>query len=792
MGTPCIHCGEDCGSQPVLWNEKTFCCHGCSTVYQILNKSQLEKYYEIQPMAGIKLEKTINNQKFAFLDNEEIAEKLLTFSDGGICVVRLYIPTIHCASCIWLLENLHTLHSGVSQSLVNFPVKTVNITFNNREITLRQLVEMLASIHYVPEINLAKLDKKETHSNRTLLIKIGISGFSFMNVMLYKFPEYLPGGDQLGSLFTGFFGVMSFILALPVVFYSANDYYLSAFKGLKHKIINIDLPITLGIFTLFLQSTYEIVTVQGIGYMDSLIGLVFFLLIGKWYQGKTYQALSFERDYKSYFPVAVTLVSGSAEQSIPLSKLEKGHRILIRNQELIPADAILLSGVANIDYSFVTGESIPVPKKIGEMIYAGGRQSGSSIELEVIHQVEQSYLTQLWNQDKGFGKPDSSLGSIINKVSEYFTIIILAIGITAGIYWLFYNPSLALYAFTSVLIIACPCALALTVPFTFGSTMRVFGRAGFYIKNTEAIENLSKIDTIVFDKTGTITLNKSMDIRFVGDNLSGEDLLKIKFLASHSSHPLSTCIKESIAGDQRFEISDYQEIPSMGISGVVNETRINLGSKKFVTGKADDAPNTSNVYCFINHSVAGYFSIANSYRPGLESVIRELSKNHVLYLLSGDNDSEKNNLGPLFGNNEYLRFNQSPQDKMSFIEQLIGNGKKVLMVGDGLNDAGALMESSVGLTIADDIYSFSPACDGIIESKQFERLPSFFGFSKLAIRVVILSFIISFLYNLVGLYFAVQGLLSPIIAAILMPISSVTVVTFATFSIRLMAKRYKL
>ncbi|PIY34736.1 MAG: heavy metal translocating P-type ATPase, partial [Bacteroidetes bacterium CG_4_10_14_3_um_filter_42_6] len=445
------------------------------------------------------------------------------------------------------------------------------------------------------------------------------------------------------------------------MFYSANDYYLSAFKGLKHKIINIDLPITLGIFTLFIQSTYEIATLQGIGYMDSLIGLVFFLLIGKWYQSKTYQALSFERDYKSYFPVAVTLVSGSGEQSIPLNKLEKGHRILIRNQELIPADATLLSGVAKIDYSFVTGESIPVPKKIGEMIYAGGRQSGSSIELEVIHQVEQSYLTQLWNQDKGFGKPDSSLGSIINKVSEYFTIIILAIGVTAGIYWLFYNPSLALYAFTSVLIIACPCALALTVPFTFGSTMRVFGRAGFYIKNTEVIENLSKINTIVFDKTGTITLNKSMDIRFVGNNLSGEDLLKIKFLASHSSHPLSTCIKESIAGDQRFEISDYQEIPSMGISGIVNGTRINLGSKKFITGKVDDAPNTSNVYCFINHHVAGYFSIANSYRPGLEAVIRELSKSHALYLLSGDNDSEKNNLGPLFGNDEYLRFNQSPQ-----------------------------------------------------------------------------------------------------------------------------------
>jgi Cu+-exporting ATPase len=526
--------------------------------------------------------------------------------------------------------------------------------------------------------------------------------------------------------------------------------------------------------------------------MDSLIGLVFFLLIGKYYQGKTYQALSFERDYKSYFPVAVTRISDNVEESIPLSQLKEGNRILIRNQELIPADAILLSGKANIDYSFVTGESVPLAKKTGEMIFAGGRQKGSSIELEVVHQVEQSYLTQLWNQDKAAEKPDNQLNTLINNVSEYFTVIILIIAASAGIYWLFNNPGLALFAFTSVLIIACPCALALTVPFTFGSTMRVYGRAGFYIKNTGVIENLRKIDTIVFDKTGTITLNHSMNIHFKGEKPSQETLMMIKSLTSHSSHPLSISIKESIAGDHRFEVTDFQEIPSLGITGLVNGIRINLGSRKFVTGKSDKNPNASHVYCFVGDRIAGYFSIANSYRPGLKTVIDELGKHHTLYLLSGDNESEKNNLIPLFGKEEYLRFNQSPQDKMQFIKQLKQQGKKVLMIGDGLNDAGALMESTVGLTIADDIYSFSPACDGIIESKKFQKLPAIFRFSKLSNRVVIISFGISFLYNLVGLYFAVQGSLSPIIAAILMPISSVSVVAFATFSIRYLANKRSL
>lgn len=789
MGTPCVHCGEDCGKHPVMWDDKPFCCNGCSTVYQILNQNKLQKYYDIQPMSGIKVDTVEVGNKFAYIDNEEIREKLLDFSDGGISKATLFVPTIHCASCIWLLENLNTLNKGVITSSVNFPKKQVSITFKDEDVSLRQLVELLASIHYVPEITLNHLDKKDSSkSERDLLLKIGIAGFSFMNVMLYNFPEYVPGGDQLGDMFTSFFGIMSFILALPVVFYCANDYYLSAFKGLKHKIVNIDVPITLGVLTLFLQSSYEVITGDGIGYMDSLIGLVLFLLIGKWYQGRTYQALSFERDYKSYFPVAVTKVVDGKEETIPLSKLKVTDRVLIRNQEIIPTDSILMKGEANIDYSFVTGESIPVSKIIGENIFAGGRQVGSSIEIEVVKKVEQSYLTQLWNQDSTGSTGDAKLGTVINKVSEYFTIIILLIAFSSAIYWIIFDPSLALFAFTSVLIIACPCALALTVPFTYGSTMRQFGRKGFYIKNTDVIEKLRNIDTIIFDKTGTITINSTMKTKFVGSKLTNNQLSAIKSLASNSSHPLSATIKDSIADNKIQQVNDYQEIPSLGITGIVAGKRINMGSSKFVTGKNDDMPDSTNVYIFIENKILGYYKIENIYRKGLKGVIDRLKKTYSLFLLSGDNESEKKNLQPLFGSNTNLKFNQSPSDKMDFVRKQKDEGKNVLMIGDGLNDAGALMESNVGLTIADDIYSFSPACDGILESSKFHKLPQFIQFTRTSFLVVILSFIISFAYNIIGLFFAVQGNLSPLIAAILMPISSVSVVAFATFSISYLAK----
>jgi len=791
MGQPCIHCGEDCGKHPVLWDEKPFCCHGCKTVYQILNEKELKQYYEFEKMPGIKVETEDVGDKYAYLDLDEIKNKLLDFSDGGINKISLFVPAIHCASCIWLLENLNTLNEGILHSSVNFPKKEVSITYREQNISLRQLVELLSSIHYIPEITLDKLDEKSANkTNKELLLKIGITGFVLMNVMMYNFPEYLPGGELLEQNFKTFFGWLSLILSIPVVVYCSSDYFLSAIKSIKHKIISIDLPIALGIITLFLQSAYDIISGTGIGYLDSLTGLVFFLLIGKWYQGKTYQALSFERDYKSYFPVAVTKVSDGKEEIIPLSNLQEGDQIIVRNQELIPADSKIIKGNGNIDYSFVTGESLPVHKNESDTVYAGGRQVGSSVILEIVKNVEQSYLTQLWNDEKSGEKYDSSLKVLVDNVSQYFTIIILTIAIVAGIYWMFYDKAIAIFAFTSVLIVACPCALALTVPFTFGSTMRHFGRMGFYLKKTDVIEQLYKTTSIVFDKTGTITHSKSMKIEFIGDDLSDEELLIVKSIVRHSTHPISAALFQNLAGDDYYEVENFNEIPAMGITGTINDQRINIGSRKFVTGKDDDEQGLkTQVYIFIKDKVLGYFQLENKYRKGLKEVINDLGKTYDLHLLTGDNEAERVNLTSLFTSENHLHFNQSPNDKLDYIKQLKSSDKTVLMIGDGLNDAGALIESNVGITIADDVYHFSPACDAILESDKFKFLNKYIRFTKTSMNVVKISFVISFLYNVFGIYFAVQGLLTPVIAAILMPISSVSVVAFATFMVSYYAKR---
>lgn len=793
MANPkCIHCGEDCGKYPVMWDNKPFCCNGCKTVYQLLNENQLYTYYDLENTPGIKVETHDYENKYAYLDKDEIKEKLLDFSEGGISKITLYVPGIHCSSCIWLLENLHLLNPGIKQSVVNFVKKEVYITFKENEVTLRQIVELMASIHYIPLISLDSLEKKDDKkTNRQLLYKIGIAGFAFGNTMMYSLPEYLPGKEFIDQAFKNGFGWLNFLLALPVVFYSASDYWLSAAKNLRHKMVNIDLPISIGIIAIFLQSSYEIFTGIGSGYMDSLTGLVFFLLIGKWYQNKTYQALSFERDYKSYFPVAVTKIDANGtEDSILLENLRKGDHILIRNRELIPADATLTKGTANIDYSFVTGESAPVRKTTGEELFAGGRQIGSAIELEVQKEVEQSRLTKLWNQDHSKESNQDSLTTTIDRVSRYFTIAVLSIATITAIFWIFYDSSVAIFAFTSVLIVACPCALALSMPFAFGNTLRIFGRRGLYLKKTNVVEQLTKIDTVVFDKTGTITQPNAVKIEFNGLQLSKQERIKVKSVSRHSTHPMSTAIYDAIRDEEMVDVENFRELPARGVMAVAEGDTIKIGSEEFVTGQASGTPvSSSQVFVSVNGNVRGHFIVRNTYREGLEEVMNKLSQHFDIHLISGDNDAEKPYLLPLFKDEKRLHFNQTPHDKLAYIMQLHQQGRHVLMLGDGLNDAGALSESDVGISIADDIYHFSPACDAILEARRFKSITAYLRMSKASMSVVHASFVFSFLYNVIGLAFAVQGLLSPIIAAILMPVSSVSVVAFVTFATSFIAKR---
>lgn len=784
---PCFHCGTP-SRDPVRAHEKTFCCHGCLTVFQLLTENGLDNFYSLGPQSGTRANGPRPAEAFAYLDEPEVRRRIVDFSDERTTRVTFHLPAIHCIACVWLLENLFRLHDGIGRCQVNFPRKQASITFEDARITLSQVTGLLTSIGYEPELTLSSLDApRPSRTPARLWLQVGVAGFAFGNSMLFSLASYFGLDRAQDPIFHRVFGGLSFLLALPVVFYSASDYWRSAWVSLRQRALSIDVPIAAGILALFFQSAAEVLSGRGEGYFDSLSGLLFFLLCGKLFQQKTYQRLAFDRDYKAFFPLSVTRQGAGGEERISLAQLNVGDRLWIRNGEVLPADSRLLDGPALLDYSFVTGESEAVNKNRGDHLYAGGRQIGGAIAVETVKPVSQSYLASLWSQDAFRKNKAEAIETLTNRYSRRFTWIVLSISLAAAAYWSFSDWPRALVAFASVLIVACPCALALAAPFTLGTALRVLGRQGIFLKNASVIETLAETTTVVFDKTGTLTCATAGPPVFRGDPLESNEIRWITSLSRQSPHPYAASLASlDVSQNPPEPVMDFVETPGLGMRGIIGGHLILMGSDKWLEAAGVQiepvrgGPPGSTVHVAMDGRLRGTFVLSHELRPETEELLRDLSADHDIALLSGDNDKERARFERLFGLGRSVHFSQSPLDKLEFIRRLQAQGRKVMMVGDGLNDAGALQQSDAGVAVVEDISSFSPASDVIVAAAVVPRLTEALRYCRACVRVVRASFLISGLYNAVGIAIAAQGLLSPVICAILMPLSSITVVAFAS------------
>ena len=782
----CYHCGDPCGRGGIHFDERDFCCNGCKTVYQIFTSNGLSTYYELEAKAGTAPLEV--QRKYDFLDNPEIVERLLEFNEEGMQVVSLSIPTIHCSSCIWILENLGRLHPAIIHSQVDFPKKILRATYRTGDFSLKALVLLLGSIGYAPTISLKEFDKKDNRVDRSLIQRLGVAGFAFGNVMLLSFPEYFEAEEFWLDQYKWAFRWLIFAFSVPVLLYSAQPFFISAYKGLRSRVLNMDVPIALGILALFLRSAVDIILDLGSGFFDSLTGLVFFLLLGKFFQQQTYAHLSFERDYKSYFPMAVTRVrEDGGEEEVQVYQVAPGERILVRNQEIIPMDCMLVEGSAEIDYSFVTGESDAVQKHSGDKLFAGGKQLGGVMEVVALKSVSQSHLTQLWGNSVFSKDKASSFQTLTDGIGKRFTLAVLTIALGSSLYWLFHSPATAVHVFTSVLIIACPCAIALAAPFTLGNMLRIFGRHGLYLKNATVLERMAKVDTAIFDKTGTLTGSGKDAISYEGMELTQQETDLLKTTLRGSNHPLSRSLYDLLEANEIQVLDDFQEHTGMGVEGRMDQHTIKAGSASYVGREGGAASSLTEVYVSANENLKGRFVFKNPYREGLGDLFDSLGKDMELGILSGDNDGERKQLEQLLPEGTRMLFNQRPEDKLEYIKEL-QDKRQVLMVGDGLNDAGALAQSDVGIAVSEDINVFSPACDGILDAGKLSLLPKFVHLSRKSIQLIKISFVLSLCYNVIGLSFAVTGRLEPVIAAILMPLSSISIVLFATMATRLLGR----
>jgi P-type Cu+ transporter len=785
----CHHCGAELKGELVYRDDLVFCCQGCEAVYHLLKDNNLCDYYRFSENPGRRRE---SQPLPADEELEVMSGEFVTYRDESRVNISFDMPAMHCTSCVWLLEKLPALRKGIGYARVDFVHKKLDLSYEPHKISFAGVVRLLDALGYRP--SLLPDQKKAPISGRRTLLKLAVAGFCFGNIMLFSFPEYF-GMEE--AAFKSLFTWLNLALSVPVVFFSAGHFFANSLRSFRNREISVDVPLAIGIAALWLRSVYETLSQTGPGYFDSMTGLIFFLVVGKWLQERTWDSIRFDRDATKFFPLSARVLAEGKFRAVRVFDLEAGNRVEVRNGELIPGDGILMTHHALVDYSYVTGEAEPVYKVAGELVYAGGRAVNGSLEMEVVRPFTESRLRQMWSNAARSGEPVGSVSRFASRVSKWFTLGTLALATLAFLAWMPFSMPKALFAATAVLMVACPCALAIATPFALSNATRILGRNGLYLRSPEVVETLAGVNHIVFDKTGTITNPQQTYITWLGKAPGTEFQGRIIGAAAQSTHPYSRALETYFAGTAIQYPKQISEKPGMGLEATFADGVLRIGRASWVNHSDGQLQSEMHgdqaVAVSWNDETIGSFVPHNHLREGLAPMLGELRKRYDLSLLSGDGTKDIEQLEQaLPGVFSSMKFRHDPAGKVAHIRELESQGKAVMMVGDGLNDAGALKAGHAGVVLAQDVTQFTPASSAILLHQDMARLPVFMRFARLTDRAGKESFYFSLLYNAVGLWFAATAQLSPVFAAILMPVSSISVALFAVARTRYFSRKEQL
>ena len=784
----CYHCGlpvpEHLDLQvEILGEPRPMCCMGCQAVARAIVENNLEDFYRHRTESTATPEELVPEalRELELYDNEKLQESFVHEQGGSLREASLILEGIVCAACVWLNERHVNALDGVKSFYVNYSTHRAQLTWDDSVVHLSDVLKAIGEIGYHAHPfdpgRQAELHRKERGQ---ALRRIGLAGVAMMQVMIMAVAMYLAGDDDMDPGIRSLMRWASLVITVPVVLYSAQAFFLSAWRDLKRRRLGMDVPVSLAIGAAFLASVWATVRGGGEVYYDSVTMFTFFLLVGRFLElTARHKAGRVTEELIKLMPATANLRSADGLEPIPVTELQAGNEVLIRPGEIIPADGRLIEGQGSVDESLLTGESLPIDKRIGDMLIGGTLNTDSPLTIRVEKLGQETVLAGISRLLERAHEEKPRVALLANRVAAWFVGALLIIAALVFAYWYRQAPDDAFWITLSVLVVTCPCALSLATPVALTAATGALTRLGVLTTRGHALETLANATDIVFDKTGTLTKGQLelVDVHSLSDMDSNTVHNIAASLEAHSEHPIAQAVREG----RQTEVAEVIESETgRGVLGRINGKLYRLGSllwvKEWHPGFTDTHISGTRIYLTDQDKVLGWLEFNDELRPDAESALSHCKDLGIqAHLLSGDNEAAVEKIANTLNIKNRLA-RQLPDDKLTYVNDLQQQGRIVAMIGDGINDAPVLAGAQVSIAMGGGAQLAQASADMVLLSDNLERLPESVAHARKTLRIIRQNLGWAIGYNLVALPLAAAGYIAPWMAAIGMSASSLIVV----------------
>ena len=795
----CNHCHLSFDEKIMIKeNDLNFCCGGCQSVYHILKSENLDSFYEKLGNKTIKAPLQVSNDDLSKFDSENFLNSYTTITKDGFVQIDLILEGIHCAACVWLNEKVLYDTKGVIEANINFTTNKARVVFNSDILKLSDIIKKIRSIGYnAYAYDSSIADKEASKAKQDYFVRMMVAVVCTMNIMMLSVAKYTGFFTGMSIEVKNMIHLAEFILTTPVLFFSGFVFYKGAYFGLKNRIVNMDLLVSSGATMTYVYSLFVLFGAKGESYFDSVAMIITFVLVGKYLEviGKK-SAIDTLDKIKSTLPLEAIVVKDGKKETKALNLVQVGDLIELKIGEKVPVDGKIISGNASFDESSLTGESIPVYKKTGDNIFSGTVILDSTILFEVVKDFKNSTFSSIVTllEDSLNSKP--KIQTLANKISRRFSLIILSIAFITFLVWYYFGLDLGFYfegvnqfersfiTAISVVVIACPCALALATPMASLVGISELAKKSLLFKEAKFIETIANATTVVFDKTGTLTKGE-LEVSFVEFFNKDERSINLLYsLLDSSNHPVSLAVKRYIK--ENFEVSnlileDVKNIEAKGLSARYENIEI-LGGNEALLKEFDVKINihlnskfTQYLFC-IDKKIVANFELKDELKDDAKELIEYLKEQNIeSIMLTGDNNFVASSIAKELEISNY-KANLTPKDKADFIKDLKNSGKTVVMVGDGVNDSVALASSDVAIAMGNSADVSMMVSDVVMLNSKLKSLKDAFIISKKTYKHIKQNLAFSLIYNTITIPIAAAGFIIPLFAALSMSLSSLVVV----------------